>query len=309
MHHNDLPEGDPRHDITDLFVFQSSEDRARTAVILNVHPELTPAADPVDARVSYELKFDLDGDLEADLAFHILFNRAGDGRWGASVLRSTGLDARGTGRIGASLFHGVAVSDGHLADIAEEQGHRLFAGPRSDPFFADRDGFANGMQWTGRDYFADKDVFSIALEIPNDSLAGERRIAVWARTVGLSSQHVLNQAGRPGNNVFRPEPEVFQTVGPAQQREHYLDRYAQNFRAMGYTEAEAMGLAKDWVPDVLSYDCTESAGFPNGRRPTDDVVATAVEILTRAPLPASARIPAHSDLLQRFPYLGAPHHL
>lgn len=31
----------------------------------------------------------------------------------------------------------------------------------------------------------------------------------------MASQHVLAQAGRPGYNVFRPEPEVFQNVGPA----------------------------------------------------------------------------------------------
>lgn len=60
-----------------------------------------------------------------------------------------------------------------------------------------------------RDYFADKDVFSIALGIPNGSHAGHSRTVVWARTVRMATQHVLNQAGRPANNVLRSEAEFF----------------------------------------------------------------------------------------------------
>lgn len=307
MHHNDLPEGDPRHDITDLFVFQAAEDSTRTVVILDVHPELAPGVEPVDPRVSYEIKIDLDGDLEADLAFHVLFDRSSDGSLSATLWRATGTEARGVGSVGEAVLRAVPLSAGVSEESTESQGHRFFAGPRSDPFFADRDGFANGMQWTGRDYFAEKDVFGIVLEIPNSALAGGPGIAVWARTVGIATGHVLNQAGRPGNNVFRPEPDVFQTVGPAQQRERYLSRYVDSFRGMGYSESDARSLALEWVPDVLEFDCTNAAGFPNGRRLSDDVVATAVQILTSEPLPASARIPAHTDLLPEFPYLGRPH--
>jgi hypothetical protein len=307
VHHNDLPEGDPRHDITDLFVFASPEDPQRTVMILDVHPDLAPGAEPVDPRVGYEIKVDLDGDLEPDLAFHTLFDRRDDGSWTATVLEAFGAAATGVGRVGEEVLSGAPVSPGPAAEITEGRGLRFFAGPRSDPFFADRDGFANGMQWTGRDYFADKDVFCIALEVPNGAFGGAEGIAVWARTVGLATGHVLNQAGRPGNNVFRPESEVFQTVAPARQRERYLARYVEAFLAMGYTEPEAARLAEEWVPDVLAFRPGQPSGFPNGRLLTDDVVANAVQILTREPLPAAARIPAHADLLPGFPFLGAPH--
>lgn len=52
MHHNDLPEGDPRHDVSDLFAFTSPEAPHRTVLILDVHPELSPRAEPMDPRVS-----------------------------------------------------------------------------------------------------------------------------------------------------------------------------------------------------------------------------------------------------------------
>ncbi|WP_413250182.1 DUF4331 family protein [Sinomonas flava] len=289
MHHNDLREGDPRHDNTDLFVFTSPEDPHRTVLILDVHPELSPGAEPVDARVSYEIKVDQDGDLEPDLAFHPLFDRHVDGSWTTSLLLATDAAAAGTARVGEEVLSGIPVSFGPTAR-AERRGRgggdfRFFASPRSDPFFANRDGFANGVQWTGRDCFADNDIFCIALEVPDSALNGAQSIAVWTRTVGIASQHVLNQAGRLGNNVFRPEPEVFQTVAPVQQRERYLPHYVEGFRAMGYPEPDAARLAEEWVPDVLIFDPAQPSGFPNGRLLTDDVVANAVKILTRAPCP------------------------
>jgi hypothetical protein len=43
----------------------------------------------------------------------------------------------------------------------------FFAGWRSDPFFFDAGGALNDFQFTGSDFFADKDVCSIVLEVPN----------------------------------------------------------------------------------------------------------------------------------------------
>ena len=58
------------------------------------------------------------------------------------------------------------------SQIATSGDYRLFAGWRSDPFFFDLDGVQNNMQFTGNDFFADKDVCSIALEIPIDEIGG-----------------------------------------------------------------------------------------------------------------------------------------
>ena len=75
---------------------------------------------------------------------------------------------------------------------------------------------------------------------------------------------------------------------------------------MGHSEVEAAELALEWPPDVLSFECGDTSGFPNGRRLNDDVVAATVQLATLHSLPESARPPVHRDLLPVFPYLGSP---
>lgn len=89
-------------------------------------------------------RWNLNGDLEADLAFHALFDRREDGSW--SGWRGAGSAARDVGCLGKRTFRGVPVSVGALPRVSAAQGHRFFAGPWSDPFFAVRDGFANEMR-------------------------------------------------------------------------------------------------------------------------------------------------------------------
>ena len=43
-------------------------------------------------------------------------------------------------------------------------------------------GAKNNLQFTGDDYFADKDVCSIVLEVPNSAL-GPKEFGLWARTL------------------------------------------------------------------------------------------------------------------------------
>ncbi len=58
----------------------------------------------------------------------------------------------------------------------------FFAGWRSDPFFFDVDGALNNLQFTGKDFFADKDICSIVIEVPNSAL-GPGKVGFWARTI------------------------------------------------------------------------------------------------------------------------------
>src|SRR5581483_5909101 len=69
---------------------------------------------------------------------------------------------------------------------------RLFAGERSDPFFADAEGALHGLQWTGNDTFAGTSILSIALEVPNDMLGASPVIGVWM-TVSLRPDGVPDQ--------------------------------------------------------------------------------------------------------------------
>jgi hypothetical protein len=57
---------------------------------------------------------------------------------------------------------------------------------------------------------------------------------------------------------------------------------------------------------VLVYDWSDTRGYPNGRRLTDDILDLRVALLSRGAVTADGVDP-HSDLLDDFPCLGAPH--
>src|SRR4029077_14565528 len=75
----------------------------------------------------------------------------------------------------------------------------------------------------------------------------------------------------------------------------------------GYTLAEAKRVAGTLLPDVLPYDPTRPACFPdNGRTLTDDAFDSFIRILTNGTV-TEDRVGPHGDLLREFPYLGPPH--
>jgi hypothetical protein len=83
-------------------------------------------------------------------------------------------------------------------------------------------------------------------------------------------------------------------------------RFVARLRAFGYGEAEATDLAAGLLPDVLPYDASNAAGYPNGRRLTDDIADLRVSVATMGKVTTDLVGP-HADLLDEFPYLGAPH--
>jgi len=307
MHHNDAPDLDPRTDITDLYVFQKPADPSKSILILNVNPEAPTRANAFDPLASYELKIDINGDFEAEIAFHIVFVTLESGKQAATVYRVAGADARDTGPGGEAIIQHAPVSFTREARITTEGQYRFYAGLRSEPFFADPDGFVNNMQWTGQDGWAGKNVFGIVLEVPNSALGSHPQIGVWGRTMALvhGTPTSVNQMGRPGNNVFRQGADINNTP-PAHQREHFASQYVAMFKTFGYNETEATSLALEWLPDILPYDYTSADGYPNGRQLTDDIVDNAVEIMTRGKMKDDLVTP-HTNYLREFPYLGIPH--
>ena len=306
MHHNDAPNLDPRTDIADLFVFQNPHDPTRSILILNVNPEAPTRADAFDPQASYEFKIDTDGDFEADVTFHVIFTTSQNGGQTATVYRATGLAARETGSIGEVIVHDAPVSFSQEAIITTQGPYRFFAGLRSEPFFADPEGFIDNMQWTGRDGWAGKNIFGIVLDVPNSDLSPQPQLGIWGRTMVLvhGTPTPVNQAGRPGNNVFRQGADT-NTIPPAQQRECFFSQYVAMFKTFGYSETDANKLTSEWLPDILPYNYLNAGGYPNGRKLTDDVVDMVVKIMTQGKMKDDLVGP-HTDYLADFPYLGIP---
>jgi len=304
-------------DITDLYAFPKPGEANKSILVLNVHPSMAvnptrpTTREPFAPGVLYEIRIDNDGDAIAEISYSVQISSCGDGKQAATLRRVSGDAALGALEEAEVIIEEAPVSTGKEVLVKTAGDYRFFAGWRSDPFFFDADGLFNGMRFTGADFFADKDVCSIVLELPNSAL-GSTQVGLWARTVDKTDRGWV-QADRGG----RPMQAVFVS---GEQREEYLAaeepvgdvRFVGVFaheleHSGGYTSQDAVALARKLLPDVLPYDARRPASFPHtGRTLTDDVAGGFVAMLANGK--ATGEMPGpHSDLLDQFPYLGPPH--
>ena len=311
-----FPRGDARLDMTDLYAFSRPGDPSKSVIILNVHPSMgvNPPApttrEPFAPGALYEIKVDTNGDAIANLCFSVQFSVSEDGTQTATVRRVLGARAIAECDNGEVIVEGAPVSTGPKALVTQAADYRFFFGWRSDPFFFDAHGLFNQMQFTGDDFFADKDVCSIVLEVPNSALGGDV-VGLWARTLDHTTQGWLqaDRGGRPLQAVFLPgEQRVAYLNGQPAEDDRFIGVFAHQLEHTGgYTPAEAIGVAKKLLPDILSYDTRRPACFPNnGRTLTDDVVDGFFSMLTNGKVTGD-KVGPHKDLLDEFPYLGPPH--
>jgi hypothetical protein len=226
------------------------------------------------------------------------------------VRRIEGPQAAETGDSGQLVIEAAPVSMGREARVTEAGCYRLFAGWRSDPFFFDTRGALDDLQFTGNDFFIDKDVCSIVLEMPNSAL-GAKRVDLWARTLdGASGVWVQADRGAlPAQAVFLvgSERDSYHAGEPANDA-RFIAVFAHALEhAGGYAPEEARRVAQTLLPDMLSYDPARPASFPsNGRTLTDDAVDAFLAVLTNGKVTGDM-VGCHIDLLAEFPYLGPPH--
>ena len=311
-----FPRGDARLDMTDLYVFTKPGDTAKSVIVLNVHPSFRldspepTTSEPFKPGALYEFKIDTNGDAVADICYSVQFASSENGKQTTTVRRTQGARAIGVCDDGEVIVQNAPVSVEREALVTKAGDYRFFFGWRSDPFFFDVNGNFNHMQFTGDDFFKDKNVCSIAIELPNSDL-GSNEVGIWARTVDKTGEG-WTQADRGG----RPMQAVF-LVG--EQRESYLsgdpandDRFIGVFaheleHTGGYTPQDATAVARKLLPDILSYNQREPVRYPrNGRTLTDDVVDVFLSVLTNGKVTGD-KVGPHGDVLDEFPYLGPPH--
>jgi len=311
-----FPRGDARVNLTDLFAFPKPGNAGKSIIIMNVHPShgLNPpgptTTEPFAPEALYELRVDTNGDMMADIAYRVRFSRNGIEAMTATVRRVEGPEAAGKSEEGKVIIQGAPVSMGREARITESGAYRLFAGWRSDPFFFDVMGAQNNMQFTGTDFFGDKDVCSMALELPVSDIGGGVSLNLWHRSLlWINGGWVQADRGaRPTQTPFMTsaEKEAYLDGEPAQD-ERFVPMFAHVLEHTGgYTPEGAKAAAKSLLPDVLPYDPKMQSAYPgNGRRPTDDSKDVFLTVYNGR-LTWDKTGP-HTDLLNEFPYLGAPH--
>jgi len=327
--HSPAP-GGPRTDITDIYAFVKPGDATKSILILNVNPLAPTLATAFDANAIYELNIDTNGDAVAERAFRIRFSEPEGGAQQAIVHLAIGPQAASANDGGSPVIVHAPVSFGQSTAVTAQGDYKFFAGIRSDPFFFDLLGFLAGFKFTQGDFFLDKNVFSIALEVPNVAALGSNsKVGIWARTLIDTSDALVpdDRMGRPAiNTVFNhgSDKNTFNQIDPAQDRTAltaggitFVQSFANTLIQLStvgatlgghgtYSADEATAIAQILLPDILTYDYSDSSGFLNGRKLTDDVINIELGLVTNgSSLHDDAD--AHTDLLPVFPYLGNPH--
>jgi len=297
--------------ITDLYAFQKPGDAHKTILMMNVNPMPPRLSAAFDPTAVYEFRIDTNGDAIADIAFRVTFSSYVNGQQTATVRRATAAQAASDGNSGEILITNAPVSFDAQAKVTVAGAYAFFAGSRSDPFFFDLMGFCNNFKFTGSDYFIDKDVFGIVLEIPNAALGEQTKVGLWSRVLWSHHDEWLQVArlGHPLVNILfnaSSEKDLFNRTEPVKQKALFLDKFVALLESLGHSASNAQEIAQVFLPDILPYDSSSTQGFFNGRKLTDDVVDIVLNLVTGGKV-TTDKVGAHTDYLATFPYLGQPH--
>ena len=321
------PLGDQRLDLCDLYAFQSPADPTRTAIILNANPR----ADALHPDAIYRLNIDNDGDLLTDIAISYVFSKPEGDKQTVSVFVAKGAEARSAEVVGTKVIADAEVSFGPKPNIVRSGATTFCAGARSDAFFFDFDGIkalfdtsggrnftaphlGGKSPWTGVDSNTKANVFSTTIEMPTSELGANSAIRIWGRC-SLRENGKLNhvdRAGHPSVSSFFNTDDTkleYNAGEPVNDVRRWTDQFVHLMgHTGGYTRDEAIAAihAEGILPDMLTFDPSKPAKYPNGRVFTDDVINTRLAFLSKGDIPPTGLKP-HTDVLREFPYLGAPH--
>jgi hypothetical protein len=321
------PLGDQRLDLCDLYAFQSPTDPTRTAIILNANPR----ADALHPDAIYRLNIDNDGDLLTDIAISYVFSKPDGGKQTVSVVVAKGAEARSAEVVGTKVIADAEVSFGPKPNIVRSGATTFCAGARSDAFFFDFDGIKSLFDtsggrnftaphlggkspWTGVDSNTKANVFSTTIEMPTSELGANSAIRIWGRC-SLRENGKLNhvdRAGHPSVSSFFNTDDTkleYNASEPVNDVRRWTDQFVHLMgHTGGYTRDEAIAAihAEGILPDMLTFDPSKPAKYPNGRVFTDDVINTRLAFLSKGDIPPTGLKP-HTDVLREFPYLGTPH--
>ncbi|MGI9608328.1 MAG: DUF4331 family protein, partial [Acidimicrobiales bacterium] len=292
--HLDAPgvTADGRTDINDLYVFQSPDDDDNTVLVMTVNPgagAISGTTFHPDAE--YTFNIDEDGDAVADREITIDFKKAKEKGQKYKVLVDGHKD--GKGRVGEEV------------DLDGLDGEAM-AGVFEDPFFFDLAGFQNGFAFTGDDFFAPLNVSAIVLEVETEELSEVDNISVWATTSIDGVQ--IDRIGRPAiNTVLIPSDrkDEFNVSDPADDFANFGDDVQATIESLnGGDTATAAALTGILLPDVLTVDTSNPAGFLNGRGLADDVIDAELGLLTNGAVTTDLVDANNVPFDDEFPYLA-----
>ncbi len=291
---------DGRLDINDSYIFRATDNPENTVMIMTVNPAagvMSPTT--FAANAIYELNIDNTGDAIPDITFSLRFNERLKNGQQRFVLR----------RNGALVARGLTGSES--VSIRSVGGLRIRCDLFEDPFFFDLNGFNDGFNFTGNDFFAGLNTSAIILEVPSASLLGTNgsNISLACRTATSAGQ--FDRFGRPAiNTALIPSgmKDAFNAGLPVNDPANFGDTVRASIESLNGGDAEtAAALTAVLLPDVLTIDLAAPSGFLNGRLVADDVIDAELELLTNGGLTTDMVDANDVPFPDGFPYLGNPH--
>ena len=319
---------DPAADLNDVYAFPAPGDPLRIVLAKTVNPFTSitaPLANNFSPNVRYRLVIDHNNDGLKDRDIQITFTPLAAGRQTFKVVLPDG-----------TIFTGLATAPTTNATpnaaiiVSGPMGVTAFCGPTDDPFFFDAIGFNRFRRgaggFSGRDTFAGFNCSTICLELPVALLGDADGVfQVWGVTerqrvtLRRGSRRQLEVSVGPWEQIERNGvPAVSTALIPGPKKDPYNvgtpDRDAVDFgadivnslRSLGTNDANIAILASVALPDTLKVDLSQPPGFPNGRRPEDDVIDTLLFfIFNQVPTTDGANA-NDRPFLSTFPYFGPP---
>ena len=292
---------DGRLDINDSYIFQSPNNPNRTVMIMSVNPGagiFSPMSfNPMGA---YEFNIDTTGDAKPDVTFSVRFGRVDhNGRQRFTVRRNGVLVGRGrTGGTSRLRLRGSGS---------------VHCGTFDDPFFFDLNGFNDSFQFTGDDFFAGLNVSAIVIEVSTPVIthvgSGGNNVSLSCRT--MSGRTQVDRVGRPAiNTALIPSAlkDAFNQGLPVNDPADFGAIVQASIESLnGGDSATAAALTGILLPDVLTVDLSNPAGFLNGRGLEDDVIDAELTLLTNGAVTGDGVNANDVPFLETFPYLAPPH--
>ena len=339
-HHFDtaIAREDPRLNLCDFYLFRGQS--GTTVMAMTVNPNAgTKAPDTFHEEGLYAFRFDVNDDAHEEVTFKIRFGEVGhaegEGPEGRHV--QTLEVRRATGRDAAEGTEGEVIASGTTGRIvAGDAGVRIFAGLAPDLFAADPTAqiayraalaagkFAPDLFHTGANYFQNRNVTAIVIEVPTQligdpgatvrawvtvSLCGhapEVQVSRWGLPL-MTHIFITDETAKDEYNRSHPSadvPRFSQIVADA------LPRIIQLAGSTDDPAAYAQRVVERLFPTTLPYvlDSAASFGFAgfNGRALTDNVENVMLSLQANTPIDQRTTVP-RTNILDEFPYFGAPH--
>jgi tetratricopeptide (TPR) repeat protein len=338
--HRDAPfiSEDGRADLLDVFGF-INPNNGNIVLAATVNPFAIGGAIQLafGPDVLYEFKIDNTGDNVEDLAIQATFSPTVPGPQTFTIRGP--VKPRVLGTTSLRLDSAPSITGPATGVVVTGSGPvlRAFAGLRDDPFFIDLIwvlrliGAAPGGPLTrapGIDFFASLNCSILAIEVPPSVLRGPAGnvIRFWASTsrarttTRSASPYLADSYNGPFIQVDRTALPVINTVLIPPRLKDAFNRVAPTqdsiFRDVAIASLFALNGDRTYsqslvdallLPDVATLDLGRAGGFPNGRRPEDDVIDIILQAATRNAVMGD-RVDANDvPYLNDFPFFAPPH--